>query len=158
MPSDNVTAGEKLIELGALGNPASYELHPQAPTPQQRSGAAQPFAASGQQFPSSNSRASRAPGRGEGAFRMGNMAGALPDYPPSIHPYAQAQTPQRLPPGASSPALVYQLQQLSQFAGQTPGVASGYNISPFPSQFVQGQQGTVEVQAALQTHLTDCFI
>src|SRR5947199_2098362 len=51
------------------------------------------------------------------SLNMGSMVGALPDY--SITPSYGQQNQQRFHAGVSTSALVYQLQQASQYPGQT---------------------------------------
>ncbi|KAF2141686.1 uncharacterized protein K452DRAFT_32246 [Aplosporella prunicola CBS 121167] len=74
-------------------------------------------------------------------FNMTAVAGALPDYSTTIAGHAMptpVQPVQRGVTGASTPALVYQLQQISQYPGQA---AMGYASQPSfgagfaPSQF-----------------------
>ncbi len=57
---------------------------------------------------------------------MSGMASALEgDWRSPPIPFSQ-QIPQTLAPGSTTPALMYQLQQASQFAGQTPGQSPHY--------------------------------
>lgn len=81
-----------------------------------------------------------------GSFNMSAMARALPDYSsPTSNQSLPHQQALRGLSGASTPALVYQLQQISQFPGQAASYAAqgGFNASYTQSQYsapyVQGQ-------------------
>ncbi|KAK5154968.1 hypothetical protein LTR04_005900 [Oleoguttula sp. CCFEE 6159] len=76
------------------------------------------------------------------SFNMSFVAGALPDL---RHQQSRLQNQQTMT-GASNPALVYQLQQISQFPGQTianyPGqtpFVTGYNQGPYAAGYMPGQ-------------------
>lgn len=77
---------------------------------------------------------------------MGAIAGALPDYPTAVSGQNIPQPHQqglRGLFGASTSALVYQLQQISQLPGQFPVNYPGQ--SPYNSGFAQGQYPTIFV-------------
>lgn len=81
------------------------------------------------------------------SFKMGAMAGALPDYGSDTHHQASQSIPRSLS-GASTSALVYQLGQSLQMPAHAPGnmpvhpsYGSGYATSPY-------QQGYMAQQTA----------
>lgn len=86
------------------------------------------------------------------AFKMGAMAGALPDYGSeitSLHHQASQSIPRSLS-GASTSALVYQLGQNMQMPAHAPGnmpvhpsYGSGYATSPYQQGFIPPQQNGV---------------
>ncbi|KAF1982384.1 hypothetical protein K402DRAFT_415010 [Aulographum hederae CBS 113979] len=99
--------------------------------------------------PQSAAQYAPSPGGGGGAFNMTGMSGALPDYSGSSmghHPQQQQQQPPRVLSGASTPAVVYQLQQNLQFPGaganyaSQAGPACGYGQPSYPTQYAQGAQ------------------
>ncbi|OCK95465.1 uncharacterized protein K441DRAFT_658912 [Cenococcum geophilum 1.58] len=88
------------------------------------------------------------------SFNMGAVIGALPEYPSVVSgesiPQAHKQDSRALS-GASTSALVYQLQQISQFPGHSQGSYQGQ--SPYSPTSRQGQYPTnfVASQSAQQT-------
>lgn len=81
------------------------------------------------------------------AFKMGAMAGALPDYGSDTHPHASQAIPRSLS-GASTSALVYQLGQNLQMPAHASGnmpmhasYGSAYATNPY-------QQGYIFQQSA----------
>lgn len=80
------------------------------------------------------------------SFNMSAMAGALPDYGPggpnpTIHPSQQQPQPQRRLSGASTPALVYQLQQNLQYPQGAPNLTSPTSFGNFPQSQYGGAFG-----------------
>jgi len=73
------------------------------------------------------------------AFNMTAMAGALPDYGsgPANPVLQQSQQTQRRLSGASTPAVVYQLQQSLQYPQSVPNIQNPPSYGSFP----QGQYG-----------------
>ncbi|KAI9714485.1 MAG: hypothetical protein M1820_000446 [Bogoriella megaspora] len=101
------------------------------------------------------------------SFNLSSMADALPNYPggqpqPGIHqrsPQPQQLGQQQLS-GASTSALVYQLQQISQYPGQ-PGAASypgqiganaGFGPNAFPNAYSQRSAGPSPTQQTYPQH------
>lgn len=91
---------------------------------------------------------SSAPGHGASPLNMGTMSSALPDYAmgsnnrPHSHQFAQQAVS-----GASTSALVYQLQQASHYPGQVPGSVSSFNPGFIPSHYPQNFGAGVIPQA-----------
>lgn len=134
-----------------------YEVHLQAPAPQQRPEGLRSTNATGHALTSYAMAQNQRPT----TLNMGGMAGALPDYPSSAQPYGQQPNPPRFPSGPSTSALVYQLQQISQFAGQTAMSNPAYNpqyTQHYPGMYQQGQHapqgasGYGQMHAAQQSH------
>ncbi|KAF2090660.1 hypothetical protein K490DRAFT_34247 [Saccharata proteae CBS 121410] len=93
-------------QYSSLHPSSQHSLEVQRPAPQ----------SSAYNYPMSSAQA-----QGPSAFNMGAMMGSLPDY---AHNHSQqVHQPQRGLSGASTSALVYQLQQISQYPGQA---AAGY--------------------------------
>ena len=87
-------------------------------------------------------------------FNMGAVVGALPEYPSVVLGQSIPQTHQqgsRVLSGASTSALIYQLQQTSQFPGHS--LSSYQGQSPYSPTFGQGQYPTnfIASQSAQQT-------
>ncbi|KAL9095661.1 MAG: hypothetical protein Q9165_002093 [Trypethelium subeluteriae] len=91
------------------------------------------------------------------SFNMAAMAEALSNYPGGQPQHAMSQRPpqagQQPLSGASTSALVYQLQQISQYPGQAgapypgqPGVAPGYAGNPYPNVYSQRSGGPSPTQ------------
>jgi hypothetical protein len=84
---------------------------------------------------------------GPSPMNMGAMAGALPDYASANTAHGNPSMPQhdqRQLSGASTSALVYQLQQNMQVPGPASGslpphFGSGFNVSQFQQNFVPAQ-------------------
>ena len=134
----------KANECGGVGgrtlNP-NAPYNPHFPTPQQRLDSSQTFFMHGQPSGTTSNLGQERP---DGSFDMGLMAGALPNYRPSPpQSFGSSQNQQRLPPGAISPALLHQQQQISQLTGQgmtSPGYNAGYSSQFLPS-YPPGPQG-----------------
>lgn len=116
-----------------------YEVHLQANTAQQRP--------EGRHLPNPLGQASAAYGMAQSqrapSLHMGGLAGALPEFQQTAQAYGQQPSQQRFPQGPSSSALVYQLQQTSQFAGQTAMNNPAYNphyAQQYASMYQHGQQ------------------
>lgn len=60
------------------------------------------------------------------SFNMGGMAGALPDYTAQTIPNSGPQHPSQRQPGASTPAVVYQMQQNLQYPHQAAANYGGH--------------------------------
>ncbi|KAI9880647.1 MAG: hypothetical protein M1830_001651 [Pleopsidium flavum] len=145
--------GDYLASGQPQSNKAPYEVHLQAPTPQQRPEGLRSPNAQGQASASYGMAQSQRPA----PFNMGGMAGALPEYQPQAHSYGQPPNQQRFPSGPSTSALVYQLQQISQFAGQTAMNNPAYNpqyAQQYPGMYQQGQQITPGASGYGQMHST----
>lgn len=79
-------------------------------------------------------------------FNMSAMAGALPEYGsgttnPTLHPSQQQQHPQRRLSGASTPAVVYQLQQTLQYPQGASNLTSPTSFGSFPQSQYGGAFG-----------------
>jgi len=91
-------------------------------------------------------------GSSTSSFNMGAIAGALPDYSnlaPGQQQHQQNHQNQRMLSGASTPAVVYQLQQIAQFPNQgayaaspsAPFGSSQYGAGYLPGQIPQSPYG-----------------
>jgi len=150
---DTAVVVSNLIAAQPQSSKAPYEVHLQAPTPQHRpEGLRSPIAPGQAPAFHGMAQSQRVP-----PLNMGGMAGALPEYQPPAQSYGQPPNQQRLPSGPSTSALVYQLQQISQFAGQTAMNNPAYNpqyAQQYPGMYQQGQQITPGASGYGQMHPT----